>query len=461
MRTFLASIVLFFSMTLVAAACPNWEFGGATFNYTGEQLYSPQQLNGAAIGGYDLTTCNTGDAFTRGYAGAAPNYTLNLTGMDQYYLVLDVDSQCDATMLLRAADGSWHFDDDSNGNLDPRLELRGANLTNGQVYVWIGTYDNSSCGASLGLETFFDAAVPAPAPAPTPAGLCPDWSFQGVRIDATGAGLSSGGTYPLTAMGGGSLSDCTNVPGGRGFAPQAPQYSFWLSEMAGYELDLRITANCDATMVVNTADTTWYFDDDSGDGLNPALRVPGGIGLEGRVDVWIGTYSGGDCPASLSVQAVSASVPAPAPAPAPAPVPAPVGGCPSFGAPGPIVTATGSILYSPQRYDVQAGGQTDLSGCNIPGVSFGFANGAPTYTFNLSGMEEYGRLEIEVDSDCDPLLVVRAANGQWFFNDDSDGLNPTLDITGAGSLNGRVDVWVGTYNGVNCPATLEMETWYN
>lgn len=457
MRTFLASIFLFFSMALAASACPNWQFGGATFTYSGQQLYSPQQLNGAAIGGFDLATCDTGGIFTRGFAGAAPNYTLNLAGMEEYYLVLDVVSQCDATLLVNGADGSWHFDDDSNGNLDPRLELRGSNVINGRVDVWIGTYNNTTCAATLGLETFFDSA-PTPAPAPTPVGACPDWNFEGARIDATAQTLAAGGNYPLTATGGGALRDCIGIPGGRGYAPQAPQYSFWLSNMAGYELDLRINANCDALMVVNTADTTWYFDDDSGDGLNPALRLPGGIGLDGRVDVWIGTYGGDSCPASLTAQAVAAAA---VPAPAPTPAPAPVGGCPSYSFTGQSITTTGSVLYSPQRYSIQASGTTDLSGCGIAVAPFGFANAAPTYTFYLSGMEEYGRLEIEVESSCDPLLLVNTADGQWFFNDDSDGLNPALNLSGPGQLNGRVDVWVGTYNGVACPATLEMETWYN
>jgi hypothetical protein len=28
-------------------------------------------------------------------------------------------------------------------------------------------------------------------------------------------------------------------------------------------------------------------------------------------------------------------------------------------------------------------------------------------------------------------------------------------------LNGRVDVWVGTYGGTSCPATIELETWHS
>ena len=451
MRTVLASIILFFSMALAAAACPNWQFTGATFNYSSQQLQTPQQFSAAAVGGYDLSTCQTPGAFTRGFAGAAPSYTFNLAGMEQSYLVLEVVSQCDSTMLVHAANGSWLFDDDGNGNLDPRLEIRGSQLLNGRLNVWLGTYNNTACSATLQVQAFNEQPV-----APTPVAACPDWNFQGARIDGSGPSMGLGSSYSLTAMGGADLFNCIGIPAGRGYAPQAPQYSFHLSGMSGYELDLSVQADCDTVMVVNSADATWYFDDDSGGSLNPALRIPGGAGLEGRLDVWVGTYGGGSCPATLTARSVSASL---TPVP-PAPAPTPAGGCPSFGMTGQQITSTGEILYSPQRYSVQAGGATHLSGCGIPGASFGYVDAAPDYTFFLSGMEDYGRLEIEVESSCDPLLLVSTSNGQWFFNDDSDGLNPALDISGI-TANGQVNVWVGTYGGETCPVTLEMETWYN
>ncbi|MEM1273893.1 MAG: hypothetical protein AAGF88_08750 [Pseudomonadota bacterium] len=449
MRTFLAGIFVFFSMTAAAFACPDWQFGGQTYSYSGQQLYTPQQLQGAAYGGFDLAGCSTPGAATRGYASAAPNYTLNLSGMDQYYLVLDVVSQCDATLLVNAADGTWLFDDDSNGNLDPRMELRVPSQINGRVDVWVGTYDNSQCAATLRLETFFSQS-PAPAPAPQ-AAACPDWGFEGARIDATAGSMNFPVSYSLTATGGASLSSCPAIPSARGYGPQAPQYSFWLSGMTGHALDLSVSADCDTVMVVNTADTVWHFDDDSGGSLNPALRLPAGVGLDGRVDVWVGTYGGGACPATVTAQAIPVAQPAPAPSTA--------GGCPTWNFTGQQITATGQFLYSPQNYAVQASGSTEIGGCNIPGA-YGYANAAPDYTFYLSGMEQY-RLEIEVSSNCDPVLLVNTADGQWYFNDDSSGLNPALNIRGTTALNGRVDVWVGSYNGAPCPATLEMETWLN
>jgi hypothetical protein len=64
----------------------------------------------------------------------------------------------------------------------------------------------------------------------------------------------------------------------------------------------------------------------------------------------------------------------------------------------------------------------------------------------LSGMQSYGRLEIEVNSSCDTTLLVRDAYGQWYFDDDRGGnLTPELNLRNMAALNGRIDVWVGTY----------------
>lgn len=91
----------------------------------------------------------------------------------------------------------------------------------------------------------------------------------------------------------------------------------------------------------------------------------------------------------------------------------------------------------------------------------GVANANPHYTFYLSGMETYGRLEIEVTSDCDTTLLVSDAAGNWHFDDDTGGaFQPELNLSDTAALNGRVDVWVGTFGtSIACSAELEMETW--
>ena len=77
-------------------------------------------------------------------------------------------------MLVHAANGSWLFDDDGNGNLDPRLEIRGSQLLNGRLNVWLGTYDNTACSATLQVQAFYEQPV-----APTPACRLPGLEFPG------------------------------------------------------------------------------------------------------------------------------------------------------------------------------------------------------------------------------------------------------------------------------------------
>ncbi|MGI3184920.1 hypothetical protein [Nioella aestuarii] len=135
--------------------------------------------------------------------------------------------------------------------------------------------------------------------------------------------------------------------------------------------------------------------------------------------------------------------------------------CPTYSMQGATFAVTGQDLYSPNSYSVTAGGNNNLRNCgfNHPG----YVISAPDFTFYTQGMAPYNRLEIEVTSQaCDTVLLVNSANGSWFYDDDSNGnLRPAINLYGQSNISGRVDVWVGTYGTSLCPATLEMETWYN
>ncbi|WP_210405415.1 hypothetical protein [Rhodophyticola sp. CCM32] len=454
MKLFLASIFVFLSMGVAAMACPNYQLGGNAFSYTGEQLYTPTTFGVQAGGNNSLTNCGLG-SLGSGNFRSAPDYSFDLTGMDQYLLAIDVDSQCDAALLVNTANAQWLFDDDSNGNLDPRIELNNAAQLNGRVDIWVGTFSGGACSGTVTLETFFNQQAPAPAPVPAPAPLpanCPNWNMQGAQIQLTGDQLYAPQRYGVQAQGSMSASSCGEFQG-TGYFSAAPQYSFYLSGMDAYRLAIDVVADCDTTLLVNTADTQWHFDDDGAGYPNPSLDLVGAQALNGRVDVWVGSYNGTPCNATLNMETFYAS------APQPQPQPQPVSGCPTFALTGQQLNLTGQQLYSPQSYGLQAGGGADVSGCGIN--AGGYANAAPNYSFYLSGMEDY-RLAIDVDSQCDTTLIVNTADGQWLYDDDSNGnLDPRMDIRGGNQLNGRVDVWVGTFGGSSCPATLNMETWLN
>jgi len=81
-----------------------------------------------------------------------------------------------------------------------------------------------------------------------------------------------------------------------------PDYTINASALAGYRLTLEVTSNCDMRLLVNTADGVWHFDDDSGMNNNALLSLRGQS--DGKIDVWIGTYSTDLCSAQLRVQAI-------------------------------------------------------------------------------------------------------------------------------------------------------------
>jgi len=132
--------------------------------------------------------------------------------------------------------------------------------------------------------------------------------------------------------------------------------------------------------------------------------------------------------------------------------------CPDFSQYGTTYTLTGQQLYTPQDYPVTAGGGNSLPDCGFSNT--GYVISAPDFSFILSGMGAYDRLEIEVTAaDCDTVLLVNSADATWFFDDDTNGNRPVVNLYGTSNTEGKVDVWVGTYGSTPCAATLQMETW--
>jgi len=138
--------------------------------------------------------------------------------------------------------------------------------------------------------------------------------------------------------------------------------------------------------------------------------------------------------------------------------------CPDYSYTGATYHLTGNQLYTEQRYNVRAGGQYNILNC--PNVrprtdrGGGFVTQRPDFSFHLSGMGRY-RLVISVVSQCDSILLINTGSVNWYYDDD-DNRNSPLDplISLTRPSNGRLDVWVGTYDGEYCDATLSLETFY-
>lgn len=124
-------------------------------------------------------------------------------------------------------------------------------------------------------------------------------------------------------------------------------------------------------------------------------------------------------------------------------------------------SGSGDYFYQPRAYSVIAGGEFPLAKCRhirpATDTGPGFFTDRPDFRFNIFGMSRYA-LHIRVNSNCDAALLVNTASATWFYDDDDNGnLDPLIILTNP--ADGYLDIWVGTYDGAYCDATLELETY--
>ncbi len=130
----------------VAAACPNWNnptvFGQGTLN--AGFLPDPIQVPRITAGGtQDLRRCFPGQGWT-GFVVSRPDYRLfyngsSPTGRLSFQLV---SNATDTVMLVNAPDGSWWYNDDSNGTFNSTITFNSPLA--GQYDIWTGSYNRSS-----------------------------------------------------------------------------------------------------------------------------------------------------------------------------------------------------------------------------------------------------------------------------------------------------------------------------
>lgn len=266
--------------------------------------------------------------------------------------------------------------------------------------------------------------------------------------------LSSGFTpdpYNVTLTSGGQLRASDLSSSCRGWIANAPDYSVYYEAGNMFDLTIGAVSNTDTTLVVNGPDTSWYCDDDSGEGLNPSMTFSSPA--SGRYDIWVGSYSEGDyAQATLSISELGMA-----------------GGTPSQGGgyggidwslPANFGSANlrGGFTPDPYRVNIVSGGgyraDSVRSGCA------GWVSAAPDFELNFTA----GSLPLILSaaSSSDTTILVNDPNGNWHCNDDGGnaGLNPALSFNNAAS--GTYDIWIGSYSqGGGAEATLSISELYS
>ena len=102
--------------------------------------------------------------------------------------------------------------------------------------------------------------------------------------------------------------------------------------------------------------------------------------------------------------------------------------CPDWQLNGIPISTDAETAWTPQRYQMFAGGGLDLSLCTQM-QGRGFVTAAPNFSISYDA-RNFGRdLEFRVESTCDTTLLINDASAQWIFNDDEDGTRYTESLT--------------------------------
>lgn len=144
-------------------------------------------------------------------------------------------------------------------------------------------------------------AVTAVFTAPTVASACPQLGLDAdVVLEYSARDLSDGKSFRVLAGGDRDLDHCSSLHGAgdaTGFVGENPDIEVYLSRVTGYSLDIRVVAECDSVLLVNTGNGNWFFDDDDGRGDDPRITLS--RPSEGLYDIWVGTYGDDTCKARL------------------------------------------------------------------------------------------------------------------------------------------------------------------
>ena len=156
MRLLLIAVLAFFGFSGAVQACPDYTiWGNESYNASGSQLRQRQDFSVVAGGENYIWNCrgiNPQSDRGAGYFTTTPDFSFDLSGMNNLQLVISVVSRCDSALLINTGNVNWFYDDDDNGNLDARIVL--TRPSNGIIDIWVGTYDGEYCEAVLSLETF-------------------------------------------------------------------------------------------------------------------------------------------------------------------------------------------------------------------------------------------------------------------------------------------------------------------
>jgi len=390
-------------------------------------LPDPYSTHIGAGGNNDASALGSGCV---GMIGGPPDYNLNFTSNGSV-LYVSAASDGDVSLVVNAPDGAWYCDDDSGTGLNAGLTF--AKAQSGLYNIWVGRFGDtelvdatlhiSEYGYQDGLvdETSNAASAINPAGAPTYGSV---ELLAGFLPDPHAVSVVPGGPH--------AASDVSSSCAGRVAAD--PDFDLHYTAGSG-PLHISANSSVDTTLLINLPNGEWVCDDDSGEGLNPAITFD--TPQSGLYDIWVGQFGEASGDATLNISEVSIG----------AGTEIDPGAAPTYG----NVELTGGFVPDPHTVSVISGGPH--SAANVHVGCAGTVAAAPDFDLYFTGGSS--PLYISAGSATDTTLLINTPSGAWVCDDDSgEGLNP--GITFETPEDGLYDIWVGSFGGASGDATLNI-----
>lgn len=260
-------------------------------NYSLSSGFTPDPYSISVTAGGSIDVSKLGGSCS-GHVSNAPDVQLNYTA-GSLPLHIYVNSSADTTLIVNSPDSQWYCDDDSNGNLDPRVTFN--NPRSGIYDIWIGTFSGGMQSSTLNI-TELNSNVNGNGGSGSSGSI-----NTGLTATFGDISLNSGFTpdpYRISLTAGGSIQASTISSECRGSVAAAPDVQLTYSA-GSLPLIIRTEAGSDTTLLVNGPGGEWYCDDDSGGGTNAQVRL--NKPASGVYDIYVGTYSGGNQSANLLI----------------------------------------------------------------------------------------------------------------------------------------------------------------
>ena len=148
---------------------------------------------------------------------------------------------------------------------------------------------------------FFSVAAVSFAPTSAFSQDCPDYSGPpAYTFSVTSSNLYNQSRIPIRAGGDIDLGQCISAPG-HGYVQKAPDVRIeYDAEDLSRRLDIGIVGDCDTVVLINLPDGNYLFMDDVEGDVDPIMQLESAA--SGVYDIWVGTYSSGFCPSTLTLE---------------------------------------------------------------------------------------------------------------------------------------------------------------